>query len=967
MSPASVITLLIIILSIAPYAAYSRTDSLLLHADLPFTNNTGDIALDVLISSKINFNGRLDVLFYKYSNTDDSSCLLRKKAKVSVTTANQIKAVKLKFNDADSGTFCDPAFSAVIQKTELMPPGDYKIFISLADTDTIFHYSYQYHTDSILSPNSRLRKQIDKSLLAKQHSLLGLRLNNPVHGSKAKAGVAVLHARAKTERAMRRLGITTHYLQRNDKSYIDLYYRQWFAGRYEVKNQTSLSSQVNVAAGQARSTNYMSLSSSDLGTPSLLSQFKTFNKQQRGKDEIKGQISLNTVAGNEQEENSGMSNNYYEVRGSVGMPVLGIPFELEGLYTSQDNGRKIKSSYFRVHYDVTQVKSDLLKYISSYNSKFAECASKQRATEMIYSSALSRWKEQRNRLQEDLDPGQVSSENIVNATDTETDTIDMGAHQQDTTQKIKREKSFAMAMKKAAKAKKDIAKDEKSIKDKEEELKRLNEKIEKYEALLSQSKNTNYFDSAMGYARTKEMSYSSDLSYKQMAKKCAGILPDGEGKKIISGLTSFDAGIFSKTESKYTMAGQQIKGADVGYDIGFAELGATVGKTEYIGRDGTLDKYTCYSTRASMTPIEDQKISLVYYSYSPDRKLYQGEGFFSNINISTPTFFQPVHIAAVSYTGSINKIIDVNSEVAASFKRSEMSNSPKTPMSDKMAYHVDAEANIPKTPVAVAASFDKTGRAFENSTMPLSLKGIEQYKIQTRSDIFRAVITAGVEYNYVIQNNLSSKGSNTKWGFDVKTNFKRYPNVALSYKPFTSFHSYTDTLSVPQRPLIGQVWTGKATYQLRKSGRTLRLLLLYTGNETTMDTTAYSNKLLQGTCIYNDKKINGTLTVGTMYQHSSGTVSSQTPDGNTRFINITAGYAINKKINVSGGQDVGFNSFGVCRYATNASVLHQSLKAQFMIRICARFNTYRLTAGEQWKEVISGNMEITYRFKGKLK
>src|SRR5579872_1488785 len=141
------------------------------------------------------------------------------------------------------------------------------------------------------------------------------------------------------------------------------------------------------------------------------------------------------------------------------------------------------------------------------------------------------------------------------------------------------------------------------------------------------------------------------MTYKQMAKKGDALLPDGQAKGFIAGITNFDAGMFPKEESKYTMSGQQMKGVDCGYDLGICQAGVTLGKTEYVGRDGTLDKYTCYSERTTFKPIKKQKLSLIYYGYTADRKM-TGDAFFNNANISAPGFFEPVNIISTKYDGT---------------------------------------------------------------------------------------------------------------------------------------------------------------------------------------------------------------------------------------------------------------------------------------------------------------------------
>ncbi len=454
-----------------------------------------------------------------------------------------------------------------------------------------------------------------------------------------------------------------------------------------------------------------------------------------------------------------------------------------------------------------------------------------------------------------------------------------------------------------------------------------------------------------------------------MAKKGSDLLPDGQAKGFIAGITRLDAGMFSKEESKFTMSGQMMKGVDWGYDLGFCETGITIGKTQYIGSDGSLDKYTFYAGKASFKPAKGQKVSLLYYRYSPDRKMITGDAFFNNANISAPGFFQPVQIISTQYGGSISKFVKMGAEAATSVSSSPQNSSLTNPSgsNDKMAYHFDVDGRIPNTSVSLEGDYDKTGLGFVNNTLPLSLVGTEQYKISGKTDLIHSLITMGLEYNRMIQHNFVSTGRSTKMGFDVKTNLKRYPNVSLSYKPFSRFQSYSDTLSIPQRPLIGSVWNGKITYQIKKHERALRLSLLYSANMTTMDTMRYGSATSQFSCIYTDRVKTLTANIGTMQiSGSTVAVTPVTTPNNTEFVNTGINYILSKQLSVSEGQDISFAPFGICKYSFNCGTSYSPGKKAVMLKINLRYTNYKLNEADSWKQLYSGNLSMIYKFKKKL-
>ena len=963
-----------------------------IHTDLPIINDDKNILLDVFYSTDSSFTGVFQVQFFKYQTDEDSTLVLNKK-NLTVVFKKGVNKIRLDFGKTDSNTTYASKFYEILKRTENVTPGSYKVFLTVKDSDRVIHSVYIHEIDSTLSPNSPIRKDINKNLAPKSKSFLGMRLNKVAdHAGSSDAGKSLLKAKNKVDKAARKRGLTAVQYEKNKKSYVDLFYDDWFAGRYEVKDNQKLSKHLNDEENLNGGSN--SVNSNSMDHPSMVSQYKSNNKSKKD-DEVKGEIALNTNLSSGQEQYSGVDNNYYEVRGRIQMPIASIPVEVEGYYTSQDNNRPIKSSYFRVHYDVEKMKEDLKKSTGSYNSKFSEMKSKGTGMTQLYKSSISNLEGQKSKLEGEIASeantkntgiGQFNDKKLVtgiegdlkketkdttgikqsisNSDDSASSTSGVDSSKKAMDSMLSNSKAEAKEKEAKLKAEEDDAK--KRVAEKRKQIDALEKRINKYKILLTQYENTNHFDSTLGYDKTKDISSQSDMTYKQMAKRSTNMLPDGRAKSFIAGITTMDAGTFPKDQSKYTMAGQMMKGLDFGYDLGFCETGATVGKTQYVGRDGSLDKYTCYSGKATFKPLKKQKISLLYYGYSPDRKMITGDAFFNNANISAPSFFQPVNIISTAYDGSISKYVTINSEVATSMQQSDRTIVPQYSLEDKMAYHFSVDGRIPKTTISLLGSYDKTGMGFVNNTLPLLLTGTEQYKISGRSDFLHSFLTLGIEYDQLIQNNFASKGTSTKWGFDIKTNSKKYPNISLSYKPFTTFQAYTDTLTIPQRPLLGSVWIGKATYQIRMHQKSIRFSVIYNQNTTTSDTSKYGSTLMQLSCIYSDKIMTNAVNVGQMQLSGTNVVAAPTIPNTTTFLNHCTSYALNKKFSVSGGEDFGVAPFGFCRYSINGGVMYHPVKYPVMLRMNLRYNRYKLNEGDPWQEIYSGNIDLTYRFKSKV-
>ncbi len=470
-------------------------------------------------------------------------------------------------------------------------------------------------------------------------------------------------------------------------------------------------------------------------------------------------------------------------------------------------------------------------------------------------------------------------------------------------------------------------------------------------------------------------------------------MPEGKAKTFVAGLTNLDAGIFSKYTSRYTAAGQQMTGLDVGYDIGFAQIGMTVGKTEYAGRDGGLDKYTTYSGRMLFSPAKGQKAGIVYYGYTPSRSMLGDNDFFKNADIALPTFRAPVHIVSATYEGTIAKEVSLEGEIATSFRNGSDQKFSSGFDADRIAWHLNGESRIPKTPLALTGGYEHGGRNFQNSTLPVGIAGADLYKAGVKGAFFHDFLTAGVEFNHMQQQNLYATGGNNRWGFEVATHSKQYPSVSLSYKPFATFRAITDTLAIPQRPLQGAVWIGKATYQIKRPGGvSYRFSAVLNRSTSHSDSVRYGADLVQLNAIYTDKIWMAMLSAGQsmMSTNSSGygTDSLNPAHVRTTFGMGSLSYALSKAASVSGGADIGFAPFGLSKWGLSGGLSYRMKAAPLTARISTRYSAYRLagysgavnrdsgSSGStnntetsepmRWRQLISGSIELIWQFRMKL-
>ena len=964
------------------------TDTFRVHADFPTLNKDKKPTQDIYYTADSNFAGSLVIKMLRYRNDTDSTVVLYKK-EPRTNFKKGTEKIKFDCSKSDSNTLFNTKFYEILKRANTIAPGFYKTVIDVTDKSSghIYHSIYFQQVDSPLSANSPLRSDVHKSLAPPSKSFLGLRFRKSQKAlESSSAGGSLLNAKSKISKSAKARGLNSEQHSEGKKNYIDYYFQDWFVGRYEVQSKTPTSEHLKSEDNLAETPKYNNSVSGNLtGHPSLYSQSKTIQKDKNDKDEIKGEIAISTNLSTGQEQYSGVDNNFHTVRGQIEIPICNLPVQIEGFYTTQDMNREIKSSYVHVHYDVNELKNKLTQSISSYNNKFNETKSKSLGMTSIYQSSLNALEAKKGQLQHELtsqaNPAKLETGNLntaslsteLKAQAKDTTGLTQGVHSvSDSTKGNDSTTAGTSTTSTEDKLKQDkekLAKEEadkkRAVEEKQKEIDALDKKIEKYRVLIAQNENTNHFDSLVGYDKTKELTNQSDASYRQMVKKSSNLLPDGEVKKFVTGLSSFDAGMFPKMESKYTMSGQMVKGGDVGYQIGPIETGATVGKTQYIGRDGTLDKYTCYGGRVSVKPIKGHKLSLLYYGYTVDHNMISGDAFFKDAAISAPSFFQPVHIVSGTYDANVSKYLRMEAEAASSFQNSDKMDLPAYSQADKMAYHVEVDGNIANTGVSVIGSYDNTGKGFVNNTLPASLSGTEQYKIAGKSNLFKSLITIGIEYNYLVQNNYASKSSNTKWGVEGKINFKKIPTFSYSYKPFTTFQSYNDTLNIPQRLLFGSVTNAKSTYRIRMHEKSINFSLIYNKSVTTMDTGTYGSEMMQFSTIYSDKIWNGTANIGFIHLTGSNSLTVQTQPDNTKFLSLSGDYKFNKMVSISGGQDFGLATFGFCKYSVNSRVTYRPEKSQMTFRLNFRYTTYQINQGDPWKQIFSGKIDMLYRFKVK--
>lgn len=929
-------------------------DSMALHADYPYYESDRPY-WDFAVQMPRKGVRQLSAAIYRYHGGDSIVLVRLLTAPIEIASGTSLIKIPL-YGNAHQAYF-DPSFKKALEQGGTWPKGDYKTFINLGTTDNSSSSSfvfYQY-ADSALAPSSSLYRAITAQLAPS-------RGNGPWGQAAQKmAGPAVMESRVRDlDRKLRKKNVRLERSRTGDIEKIDLYHGPWYLGRYELvhneRGQALLASQNENRGGTGMTQKSLG------GFTSLLSQIKELRKQKKENNEIRGELSIGAQFGSGQEPNSGYDDNYYELRGDIEFPIMDIPVALSGYYTSQDKNREAKASYVHFKYDAQKAKEQLMRLIEGFNKQYQESASQAAGYQMVYSQFLAQLQREKQRTLDSM--GQFLGQGSTALAQMGPDRL--GSLLEQKGKEALQGAADSLSPEQAREWEQKTSDGYQQAQAQYRKAMELQEKIDRYQRMLDQYRRSLQVDSLLAYDKLKDVRDLEGMSYKDLSKKASALLPEGKSKELISGLTNFDAGMFPNYIGNYTQSGQMLKGIDIGYDIGFSEIGGSYGTNEYIGRDGHVEAYKVYSGRMRLKPIAKQNLGFVYYGYAPSGRLLS-DPFFKSEGISLPSFRNPAHILSFSYAGELGRYLDMEGEWASSFKQGQSSEARAAlGLYDRSAYNLSLNGRLPWTPLTLGIGYEHAGQAFENNTLPVLLSGTQRLFAKGKGTFFRSFLSLGLEYNVMVQENFGSRAQNAKWGFELATHSKRYPTIQLAYKPYATFRSVNDTLAIEQKPMVGEVWTAKAQYQIKRKGHAFRFHLLLNQNKNTNDTFQYGNRMLQIGLIVNKGSTLYALNLGKSQLETNGWSSPFPGLNDQTFVNANVAGQMAQGLMAGLGGDLAYTTIGIAKAGATINASYRFANKPFMIRANARSSHYRMDDGAPWRKIISGGLELTWRFTYKM-
>lgn len=926
-----------IFLIILPLCVSAKNDSSLIVSIDPPICEGKEITQRINYKSVTSSNVVLRVKAYMLNNSD--SDMLYDLEYASVKIEKGVNSIDLLFNNNTKLYYANYSFWEVVKRFKVLPPGNYVTYIEVTSSELpkVNEYSLWYF-DSALSHHSPIRAGFNNELAYKNKETKFS--NTGIFGKrKINKQTHVGLSKRLNQKVAKKHGAVTKPVTKNEKQYTAVYYKQWFLGYYEVMNTPALKKKATKEKALLDRYPEQFVSNDLENFTSLSNQHKVANKKKEER-ELTGTIGLFSYLSTGQEYGAMQDNNYQEVYTSLNTEILNMPVVIEGYYTTQDIKRSAKSSYVRISYDTDKRNSELSNSVNSYKSIYTETQSKGKGININYlqtiKGLLSRQEHDAFAFKQKY--GVDLSE--LEKYDGDIDMMSIGADKQLEDGKLNK-----------------LRENIEDVRAYYNRSKENRKKIEKYRKLLAQFERQQYFDSALAYGKIRELEKKDIVTTKKLAQAADYILPKRKKSSFLNSLTRLEVGILNNYESDYTMSGQTLKGGTVGYDLGSVIVSGALGNTEYISREGYLDRYNTTMLRVDLHPSPQRKLGLVYYTCSPSRQMLKDTAFFSDFS-GVPSFESPVHILSVPYEVQITKNLAAGGEAAVSHQQGQHDNKVSD---ENAAYRTELRYLIPSTSITTSAEWEHVGSDFENNALPFPKAATDRYTLASEALFFKGFLKTGVQFNYLSQETFSSSGRNIKWGFDVKTNSRRYPNVFISYKPFSTFRKVDDTLAIAQRPVVGSVWIVRGSYQLRSLYSTHRFMLLYNRNASVIEDLDYKSKTIQGSYVLSDKKNVVSLNVGWMSAPIVAGVGSG--ELSSYIFNVSYSRSITEQFDAIGAQNLSIADFGVQRVTTTLGGVYTIKNKPLKIRLTASRTVFQINELTKKEKIWSCQIGCNWRLK----
>lgn len=173
-------------------------------------------------------------------------------------------------------------------------------------------------------------------------------------------------------------------------------------------------------------------------------------------------------------------------------------------------------------------------------------------------------------------------------------------------------------------------------------------------------------------------------------------------------------------------------------------------------------------------------------------------------------------------------------------------------------------------------------------------------------------------------------------------------------------------MNIAQKPISGEVWTGKANYQIKRLDKAVRFTLIYSRNSSTNDTIKYKSSTAQLSTILSRKKTMLMINIGHSNIDAGSYETAYPVYNNSWFTNASLSGTINEQIQLSGGIDLTKAGPGISKYGCFVSSGYSFPKLPLTVRGNFRYSNFRMTETAGRQQLVSGGIELSWRIREKI-
>lgn len=251
-------------------------------------------------------------------------------------------------------------------------------------------------------------------------------------------------------------------------------------------------------------------------------------------------------------------------------------------------------------------------------------------------------------------------------------------------------------------------------------------------------------------------------------------------------------------------------GFQFSFDTPLGKTSVYSGKVDHLDYFSSNLKQTMIGTAFDSRTFYRSSIYFNYLSYTNDLqdiKVY----FNEDSEWSSPKF--KGSSLGVGIKSQPIKAFSIIAEVQKNLNDDMIKEVANINLRDQLNILFETSLSLPFQSTELSLKYDETGKYFKNINTSVQKSGVSIIEARIRTLFYMSRVRLELLGLQVLQSNLSTESQQLKWGAVVKTQFKGYPNLELSYHPYSTI-VLTDSLNpFDHKQVLGEVLKSQAVYQ----------------------------------------------------------------------------------------------------------------------------------------------------------